>query len=166
MGMYSKTYLKNRICVAMGGRIAEEILNGKDFVTILVMLRKMLTAEGYGHVKIFGPETMTSHMYEGGTGSYVKAILESPPALKAIDVFATHGYEDGVKAEMSATTSGRFWKLIEKTGKEEVQAAYAANLAAGEVIKEIGTAHTSVSALTEALADLPEPQIEVVEGNR
>jgi O-glycosyl hydrolase len=93
------------------------VWDGKDFATIITMLRKMLTAEGYGHVKIFGPETMTSHLYEGGTGSYVKAVLESPPALKAIDVFATHGYEDGVKEEMSATSSGRFWKLIEKTGK-------------------------------------------------
>lgn len=31
--MYSKSYLENRICVAMGGRIAEELLNGKEFVT-------------------------------------------------------------------------------------------------------------------------------------
>lgn len=29
-GMYSKEYLENRICVALGGRIAEEIINGKD----------------------------------------------------------------------------------------------------------------------------------------
>lgn len=32
-GMYSKEYLENRICVAMGGRIAEEIINGPDKVT-------------------------------------------------------------------------------------------------------------------------------------
>lgn len=32
-GMYSKSYLLNRICVAMGGRIAEEIINGKKKVT-------------------------------------------------------------------------------------------------------------------------------------
>lgn len=32
-GMYSKEYLENRICVAMGGRIAEEIINGKNKVT-------------------------------------------------------------------------------------------------------------------------------------
>lgn len=32
-GMYSKEYLENRICVAMGGRIAEEIINGKNLVT-------------------------------------------------------------------------------------------------------------------------------------
>jgi cell division protease FtsH len=32
-GMYSKSYLLNRICVGMGGRIAEEIINGKSKVT-------------------------------------------------------------------------------------------------------------------------------------
>jgi O-glycosyl hydrolase len=93
------------------------VWDGKDYVTIIIMLREMLDAEGYGHVKIFGPETMTSHMYEGGTGSYIKAIIDNPNALKALDVFATHGYEDGVKAEMSATSSGKFWDLIKDTGK-------------------------------------------------
>ena len=32
-GMYSKDYLLNRICVGMGGRIAEEIINGKEKIT-------------------------------------------------------------------------------------------------------------------------------------
>jgi O-glycosyl hydrolase len=93
------------------------VWDGKDYVTILVMLREALDAEGYEYVKIFGPETMTSHMYEGGTGSYVTAIKENPKALAALDAFATHGYEDGVKAEMSATSSGRFWEIIKDTGK-------------------------------------------------
>ena len=93
------------------------VWDGKDYVNIITMLREMLNAEGYGHVKTFGPETMTSHLYEGGTGSYVMAIKDNPDALKALDVFATHGYEDGVKAEMSATSSRRFWDLIKDTGK-------------------------------------------------
>jgi len=93
------------------------VWNGGDYITLLIMLREILDAEGYEHVKIFGPETMTSHMYEGGTGSYVKAIKDNPKALAALDIFATHGYEDGVKAEMSATSSGRFWDLIKDTGK-------------------------------------------------
>ena len=33
MGMFSKKYLEDKICVSLGGRIAEEILNGKDQVT-------------------------------------------------------------------------------------------------------------------------------------
>jgi glucuronoarabinoxylan endo-1,4-beta-xylanase len=93
------------------------VWDGEDFAAIVVMLRQMLDTEGYGHVKIFGPETMTSHLYEGGTGSYVKAVRSDPNALAALDVFATHGYEDGVKPEMSANSSRRFWELIEDTGK-------------------------------------------------
>jgi len=90
------------------------VWDAQDYVTILAMLRETLDAEGYQQVKIFGPETMTSHMYEGGTGSYVKAIKANP---RALDVFATHGYEDGVRGEMSATSSGVFWNLIKDTGK-------------------------------------------------
>ena len=93
------------------------VWDGKDYTTILIMLREMLDTEGCEHVKIFGPETMTSHMYEGGTGSYVKAIKDNTKALMALDIFATHGYEDGVRAEMSATSSGRFWDQIRDTGK-------------------------------------------------
>ena len=93
------------------------VWDGKDFAAIVVTLREMLDAEGYGYVKIFGPETMTSHLYEGGTGSYVKAVRDNPKALEALSVFATHGYEDGVKPEMSANSSRQFWDLIENTGK-------------------------------------------------
>jgi len=93
------------------------VWDGKDYANIIVMLREILNAEGYGDVKTFGPETMTSHMYEGGTGSYVKAIKDNPSAMAALDIFATHGYEDGVKAEMSANSSRRFWDLIKDTGK-------------------------------------------------
>lgn len=32
-GLYTKSYLENRICVGMGGRIAEELVNGKNKVT-------------------------------------------------------------------------------------------------------------------------------------
>ena len=32
-GMYPKDYLENRICVGMGGRIAEELINGRNKVT-------------------------------------------------------------------------------------------------------------------------------------
>lgn len=93
------------------------VWDGKDFAAIVAMLREMLDAEGCGRVKIFGPETMTSHLYEGGTGAYVKAARDNPEALKALDVFATHGYEDGVKPEMSANSSRQFWSLVKDTGK-------------------------------------------------
>lgn len=93
------------------------VWDGKDFADIVVMLREMLDKEGYRQVKIFGPETMTSHLYESGTGAYVKAVRDNPRALAALGTFATHGYEDGVKPEMSANSSRQFWDLIKDTGK-------------------------------------------------
>ena len=93
------------------------VWNGKDFAKIVIMLREMLDSEGYKNVRIFGPETMTSHMYEGGTGNYVKIVKNNPKALAALDIFATHGYEDGVKGEMEANSSRTFWNLIKDTGK-------------------------------------------------
>jgi cell division protease FtsH len=32
-GLFTKEYLENRICVALGGRLAEEIINGRNKVT-------------------------------------------------------------------------------------------------------------------------------------
>jgi O-glycosyl hydrolase len=93
------------------------VWDGKDFANIVIMLREMLDSEGYKNVKIFGPETMTSHMYEGGTGTYVQIIKNDPKALAALDIFATHGYEDGVKGEMEANSSRTFWELVKDTNK-------------------------------------------------
>lgn len=93
------------------------VWDADDYVIILSMLRTALDREGYQDVKIFGPETMTSHMYDGGTGTYIEAIKKDKAAFEAIDVFATHGYEDGVVEEMSANSSRVFWKLIQETGK-------------------------------------------------
>jgi glucuronoarabinoxylan endo-1,4-beta-xylanase len=93
------------------------VWDAKDYATIVTMLREMLNAAGYRQVKIFGPETMTSHLYEGGTLSYIKAIKDDPQALAALDAFATHGYENDVLPEMSATSSRMFWDLIADTGK-------------------------------------------------
>ena len=93
------------------------VWDGKDFANIVIMLREMLDAEGYKNVKIFGPETMTSHLYEGGTGTYVQIIKNDPKALAALGIFATHGYEDGVKGEMEANSSRTFWELVKDTNK-------------------------------------------------
>jgi rfaE bifunctional protein kinase chain/domain len=42
-------------------------------------------------------------------------------------------------------------------GGTMLQAAYTANVAAGEVIKELGTAQTTVGAIRRALSEIPEP---------
>jgi len=94
------------------------VWNGEDYARIVAILGQMLEQEGYGHVKIFGPETMTSHDYPGGTPDYVRAIVDNPDAFKQLDVFATHGYADnGFQAEMSANSSRKFWELIKGYGK-------------------------------------------------
>ena len=43
-----------------------------------------------------------------------------------------------------------------------LQAAYVANVAAGEVIKQLGTAQTTIPAIRKALAGIPEPEIVTV----
>ena len=66
-GMYTKEYLENRICVALGGRIAEEIINGKDKVTTgasndfmqCTQTAKMMV-EQMGMSKVIGPRNITS----------------------------------------------------------------------------------------------------------
>ncbi len=94
------------------------VWNGEDYARIVGILGRMLEEEGYGHVKIFGPETMTSHFYEGGTPDYIRAIMSDPAAAEQLDVFATHGYADnGFEAEMSANSSRQFWDLVQEYGK-------------------------------------------------
>jgi O-glycosyl hydrolase len=93
------------------------VWNGADFAKIVEMLGDELKKAGLDDVKIFGPETMTSHFYRGGTGDYIKAIADRPRALEYLHAFATHGYDDGVKAEMEANSSARLWKFIEQYRK-------------------------------------------------
>ena len=78
-GMYTKEYLENRICVALGGRIAEEIVNGKDFVTTgasndfqqCTNTAKMMV-EQMGMSDAIGPRNVqppSGGMYGGQSGS-------------------------------------------------------------------------------------------------
>jgi O-glycosyl hydrolase len=92
------------------------VWSGEDYAKIVELLGEMLEREGMGDIKIYGPETMTSHFYTGGTPAYVEAIMSHEGARKHFDVFATHGYEDGFKGEMKASSSRRFWNLVEDYG--------------------------------------------------
>lgn len=75
-GMYTKQYLENRICVAMGGRIAEEIINGKDKVTTgasndfqqCTNTAKMMV-EQMGMSDVIGPRNISG----GGGGNMFQA---------------------------------------------------------------------------------------------
>ncbi len=90
------------------------VWTGEDYATIVELLGEMLEREGMGHIKIYGPETMTGHFYKGGTGAYIEAVMNDPEAAPHLDVIATHGYEDGFKAEMKASSSRKLWEFIEK----------------------------------------------------
>jgi rfaE bifunctional protein kinase chain/domain len=65
-------------------------------------------------------------------------------------VFDVTGAGDTVIATVAMTLAA---------GGSMLQAAYVANVAAGEVIKEVGTAQTTIEAIRSALDDIPEPEI-------
>lgn len=89
-----------------------------DLATILAMLDAELKKEGLDRIRIYGPESMTGFNWAGGPNElFDRALRTNPPALEALDVFATHGYADGFNADVSKNSSAQFWGLIRETGK-------------------------------------------------
>ena len=88
------------------------VWTAEDYATIVAMLGEELEKEGYGHVKIFGPETMTGHNWSVANPMYIQALRENPKAWEHFDIFATHGYADGFTADTSKNSSAEFWDLI------------------------------------------------------
>jgi O-glycosyl hydrolase len=90
------------------------VWTAEDYSEICAMLDDALKKNGLGHIKIFGPETMTGHTFSNRP--FLNVLLNSKGG-KAIDVFATHGYVDGIKGDSKAESSYEFWNLIEKEKK-------------------------------------------------
>ena len=88
-----------------------------DFCKIVIELGEQLEAEGMKDVLVFGPETMTSHFYPGGTGDYIKAVADNPLAMKYLGRWATHGYYDGVVAEFKASHATKLHEAIKPYNK-------------------------------------------------
>ncbi|HEY0868241.1 MAG TPA: hypothetical protein VGE01_12720 [Fimbriimonas sp.] len=89
-----------------------------DLATITGMVGERLEAEGLGRVKLFAPETMTGFNWDGGPNfKYTQAMRDHPSAWKHLDVWATHGYADGVTQDVSSNSSAKFWSIIAKDGK-------------------------------------------------
>jgi O-glycosyl hydrolase len=63
------------------------VWNGPDYARAVALVGRMLEEEGYGHIRLFGPETMTSHFYEGGTGDYLRSAMEDPEARKYLKIW-------------------------------------------------------------------------------
>lgn len=78
-----------------------------------------------------------------------RSLTRIPTVAK--QVFDVTGAGDTVIATVAMTLAA---------GGSMLQAAYAANVAAGEVIKEIGTAQTTVAAIRSAIDSIPEPQLQ------
>lgn len=90
----------------------------EDLVTILGMLGNQLEREGVGQVRIFGPESMTGFNWTGGPNArFVQAVQANRDAWKHFDIFASHGYTNGVNGELGQGSSAGFWSLIKDTGK-------------------------------------------------
>merc|ERR1712070_473244 len=96
----------NRICVAMGGRIAEEIINGKDQVTTgasndfqqCTNTAKMMV-EQMGMSDVIGPRNVSppnGSMYGGSSGSVQGSIIKEK-IDKEIDRILNEQYDRGMK---------------------------------------------------------------------
>lgn len=105
-GMYTKEYLENRICVALGGRIAEEIINGKDQVTTgasndfqqCTNTAKMMV-EQMGMSEVIGPRNVQppgGSMYGGQTGSVQGSVIKEK-VDKEIDRILDEQYTRGME---------------------------------------------------------------------
>lgn len=94
-------------------------------------------------------------------GEHGMALFEPPGRLTLIPTVAKRVYDvtgagDTVIAAVAVALAA---------GGTMLQAAYTANVAAGEVIKEVGTACTTVDAIREALCAIPEPGVTVHDQN-
>lgn len=91
----------------------------KDWATVNGMLGEALEAEGLGHIRLFGPETMTGHNWHPTLANqlYIDTIKADEEAWKHFDVFATHGYTDGFTADVSQNSSAVYWDMIKGYGK-------------------------------------------------
>lgn len=90
-----------------------------DLATITAMVGERLEKEGMAdRVKLFGPETMTGFNWMGGPNrNYTKKLRDNATAFKHLGFFATHGYSDGLNADVSQSSSAQFWDIIKDYGK-------------------------------------------------
>jgi glucuronoarabinoxylan endo-1,4-beta-xylanase len=95
------------------------VWSAEDLATVIALLGEQLEAEGLGEIKIFGPETMTSHNWSPDLANelYIKTLKGNAAAWKQFDVWATHGYTDGFTTDKSKDSTAIYWGMIKDTGK-------------------------------------------------
>ncbi|MFW5889760.1 MAG: T9SS type A sorting domain-containing protein [Marinilabiliaceae bacterium] len=74
------------------------VWTAEDYAEVAGRLGKKLEEEGLGHIRLFGPELMTSSSIENT--KFLEALMEDPDASQHFDIFATHGYSDGVNPKL------------------------------------------------------------------
>ncbi len=88
------------------------VWNAEDYAKMTRILGEMLAEHDLEDVKIFGPETMTGHNREWGNASYIRELMGDPEVAQHFDIFATHGYTDGVQADFGQTRLVQFRDMI------------------------------------------------------
>ena len=88
------------------------VWTAEDLAKVTGLLADAL-AKAHLDVKTFGPETMTGFNWPSGPNfAYTKTLRENTSAFKSLAFFATHGYSDGLNADMSQNSSAQFWQII------------------------------------------------------
>ena len=89
----------------------------EEYARVVQVTGEMFEREGVRKPLFFGPEDMTHATY-GDTARhrpFIDALLNSG-AARYFDVFATHGYSDGVQAD-SRNNAVAYWRSIERFGR-------------------------------------------------
>jgi len=92
-----------------------------DYARAVADADAALERAGFGEVKLFGPETMTKHNWAIANPLYVRELTQGAgrgaAGEPALDVFATHGYVDGLRGDPSRRSVVEFRRLIERHGR-------------------------------------------------
>jgi O-glycosyl hydrolase len=84
-----------------------------DLARITGLTAQVLRQDGLGRIKLFGPETMTGFNWDGGPNyRYTTAMRNDKVAWSGLGFWATHGYADGVRGDVSSNSSAKFWSII------------------------------------------------------
>ena len=93
------------------------VWTAKDLATVTGMVGDLLAKEGMKTVT-FGPETLTGFNWANGPNRVRHpALADDAAAWKSLGFLATHGYSDGVNADMSRNSSAQFWQIIAERKK-------------------------------------------------
>lgn len=85
----------------------------QEYASVLKVVAETLKEEGLNQTLLFGPEHMTFDTW--GNGKILEALKQSD-ALPYLNVFASHGYTDGIAADVSKNSSAALWRTIAPYG--------------------------------------------------